>query len=680
MAYLDIKRKSLFSLIWLSFMCWEAYSQSTLEREAEKIFYDENFKDALIRYNQVLKKEPNNKRALYHAEICSLLTKWPQKSLEKLIELGKGQSKDDKFYNYWLGRVLYQQYEFDKAILAWERFLEIQKYKSREIQKETISFIADAERARDFYNTPEKHHAQRLPDIINTEYSEITPTYIDNLNELLYASSAEAISITHSEHPFHVFSSYYDGSTWSRPELQSSLGEYDESNVNLEIIGNDGRLLMFKPSESGGLHESELKHDSVWTQPHLFDTHIKRSRLRPHFFVNEQENVLIISTKRKGKNGDLDLEYSVKAGGEWTKPRPFGKTINTPGNEESAFLAGDGKTLYFSSDGHETIGGYDVFKCVYDSITDQWSTPENLGYPINTINNELYFKLKPNGKEGYFSSDRTHSKGGYDIYHFWEASYNLINGKVIDASTREAIPNAYVRFHPTRYLDTDFSSFSNTEGIYEMHIIAGDYYDVEVFIDHKMIFQKTFTIEEEHDPTIVISKDIVVPHEYQAFLSPKDESMHSSSDHANDLNEHLSSEEHHNQPPIPREFSSLRTLGSKFRKGKKALIHNVYFETGKANLTTDDEETLQPLLEMLNQYGDLRIEIAGHTDNVGSASNNLKLSQERADTVAKYLVGSGINEERLEAIGYGSSKPMASNDDEIGGRELNRRIEVIVIE
>jgi len=654
-------------------------AQNAKERLGEKFFYDEDFTEALTIYKEILAEDPEDIIAQYHIEVCSLLTKYPQKSIKHLINIGEEVSAKDKFYNYWLGRALYGQYEFEKAIKSWEKFLAIKKYKSREIINETIGFIGQAEFANNFYKTPESHHAQRLPDIVNTHSSEITPTYLDELNELLYASSASQSTITHSAHPFHVFTSFYDGSAWSEPELQSSLGEYDEDNVNLEIVGNDGRLLMFKPHESGGMHESELLHDSIWTQPHLFDLHIKRSKLKPHFYVNEQENILIFST-RKGKNGDLNLEYSVKAGNKWTKARPFGNTINTSSNEESAFLASDGKTLYFSSDGHTSVGNYDIFKSVYDSIGDQWSTPENLGYPINTINNELYFKLKPNGREGFFSSDRFHSKGGYDIYHFWEASYNLIRGKVMNSNTQETIPKAYIRYHPTKFLDTDFSGFSDEDGKYQLHIIPGDTYDVEVFFDHKMIYHEAITIPEEHDPNIVIEKDLIIPTDYKALIVAKDNSLHSSNDHAKDLNDHLSAEEPHNERPVPKEFSTVEKLGSKFRKGHKALIHNVYFKTASAELTEADKEVLQELVDMMIKYPDLQIEISGHTDNTGTPSVNLTLSEDRADNVARFLISKGIKLTRLQSIGYGESRPIATNDDEIGGRELNRRIEIVVIE
>ncbi len=670
-------KKSIFFLIVLLPLSAISQDGDMLEK-AEDLLYAEKFEEALEVYLEVLKTSKNVK-AQYHVEICSLLTRYPQKPLDRLLELGVSMSKNDKFYNYWLGRILYNQYEFEKAIEAWKKFLAIKKYKSRRIIEETNLFIKNAERVMAFYKKPETHHAQRLPDIINTEFSEITPTYIDNLNELLYASSFESSSISQSEHPFHIFSSFFDGTDWSKPEVINSLGAYDEDNANLEIIGNDGRLLMFKPSKSGGLHESELKHDSIWTQPHLFDLHIKQSRLKPHFYVNEQENVLIFSTRSKGKVGNLNLQYSVRAAGKWTKPRPFGSTINTPKNEESAFLASDGKTLYFSSDGHSSIGGYDIFKSVYDSIGDQWSTPENLGFPINTTGNELYFKLKPNGREGYFSSDRFHSIGGYDIYHFWEASYNEVKGRVLDEAN-QPIPNAYVRFHPTQYLDTDFNGISDGSGKYDMHIIPGDDYDVEIFVDHQLIFQKSIKVNEEHDPNVVINIDLVMGTGNEVLTAARDASFHSSGTHATTLNDHLDAEEPHNQAPVPKEVSSLSDLGSKFRKGHKALIHNVYFGTGHANLSSEDKQTLQELIDLMTEYPDLNVEIGGHTDNVGSSEINLKLSQDRANNVAQYVASKNISLARIQPVGYGESRPMASNDDEIGGRELNRRIEVVVIE
>ncbi len=201
----------------------------------------------------------------------------------------------------------------------------------------------------------------------------------------------------------------------------------------------------------------------------------------------------------------------------------------------------------------------------------------------------------------------------------------MITGKVSDKSN-QPVTGAYVRYHPTQYLDTDFNGFSNEAGSYEMHIIPGDDYRVEVFLDHELIFQKTFNIAEEHDPNIVIQRDLIIGDD-KPLVAAKDVTFYSSGKLATILNNHIKAEEHHNIPPIPREVSPLKSLGSKFRKGHKALIHNVYFGTGNADLTTADEEALQELVDLMTEYTHLRIEIGGHTDNVGSPSSNLTLTR-----------------------------------------------------
>ncbi|MEO0332369.1 MAG: OmpA family protein [Bacteroidota bacterium] len=348
------------------------------------------------------------------------------------------------------------------------------------------------------------------------------------------------------------------------------------------------------------------------------------------------------------------------------------ETINTPYDEDGVFMDFDGKTLYFSSRGRKGMGGYDIFKSVYKAENDSWNDPINLGYPINTPDDDIFFVSTKDGKRGYFATVRNDGVGYLDIYmveipdqteeladklnkknekqltdegglanrNLGKVDQQKSNSlqpvelllKVEDAATQQAL-DAKVSLKGGGQSET-LTSQKVAEGIYRFDI------------------QNNQTVEY----VLAVEKPGYVYKNVKVSIPPM----------ANK----------------PQEFRKKVTLDpvSQVATDYRMVLDFVYFDFNSARLKDESQEELNRLKSFLEENPGVRVEIAGHTDNIGPASYNKALSQKRAQAIVDYLAGQGIPTERITAQGYGETDPIASNDDEAEGRELNRRVEMRVLE
>jgi len=331
-----------------------------------------------------------------------------------------------------------------------------------------------------------------------------------------------------------------------------------------------------------------------------------------------------------------DIWYSVKdENGNWLPAKNLGPVINTPGNEKSPFIHSDSKTLYFSSDGHYGLGGYDIF---YSKLQPDgtWSEPKNIGYPINTENDEIGFIVSTNGKKAYFSSNKLSDSKGWDIY-----SFDLYD---------EARPQEVI-FYKGQVKD------ENGEPLEDAKVIVKN-------------------VTDQHVTEAMVNKitgkyAIVIPVErptddYILMVKKKDYAFTS---------EYFKAEDIKHDKPIEVNFQV-----KPIEVGKKVKINNIYFATNSAVFEKSSLVVLDNFLEFLNENPTLKIEIHGHTDNVGDDKSNQILSEKRAKAVADYLILQGLDKNRIVATkGFGKTKPVASNDTP-EGRALNRRTEFVIVE
>lgn len=649
-----MKKITLYTILILGVITSQAQSKRQLLNKAEYTFYGEDFKGALKLYEQLEAEHPKEDDHLYFKYIAQLLTTQKGEDIDKLLALEEIKGKHDKFYNYWLGRVHMSRYELDLAQERFQGFLDVEAYKSDIITKEVKSYLRKLKYAQSFYDNPDEYEIEPLPFDINTPYEEISPAFFSGHQELLFASNRPSNLKGKESNEYSIYHSENNQGKWTTPTKLDVLGEMSYENAKIEIIDKDQRLYTFRPEDGGNLLYSEFANNQ-WSTLKEFDSKIKNKHIESHFFINDAEDLILFTSQAKK---DKEIWETRLINGTWTAPAPIKGPINSNYDEESPFLSHDGTTLYFSSNRAESMGGYDVFKSEYDYNTNTWQTPINMGFPINTIDDEINFEVTPSDQSGYLSSNRLHSKGGYDIYYFHRVDKILIKGKVTDGAGNP-VAGAEVKFHPKVYEDEAFIARTNNDGTYQTLIINKENFRVEVLVLQTTIHNEDYTSYiPTNAPHLNLDINVSVPagiktHKNYASLFEGDKSK------AN---------------------TEIEMIGSKFRKGNKVVLNNIYFDFQSYQIKTESEDVIDKIFVSMEGNPDLNIEIAGHTDNVGGVESNLSLSKKRAESVKKYLTKKGISSDRIQTIGYGESQPLASNDDEENGRELNRRIEIISLE
>jgi len=376
-----------------------------------------------------------------------------------------------------------------------------------------------------------------------------------------------------------------------------------------------------------------------WSEPIPLNTPINTKYQEPSASLSPDEHTLYFVSDRPGGLGGKDIYVAKKQeDGTWGDVKNIGTPINTTGNEDAVFMHPDGKTMYFSSTGHKGMGGYDIYKSVY---TDDgvWSAPENIGYPINTPDDDVFYVLSASGKHAYYSSFKKEGKGEKDIYliTFPDGSKNqsgltLLKGIVYDEKTNEKLEASIeIVDNETNKVMATFRSNSET-GKYIVPLPAGKDYGISVNSDGYLFHSENINIPA-NSGFQEIEKDIPMK-------------------------------------PIA--------------VGEIMVLRNIFFDYDKATLRDKSINELERVVKLLNRYPTIKVEISGHTDSIGSNLYNEKLSRLRAKSVVTYLISRGILTDRLVFKGYGESKPMAPNSNPDGsdnpaGRQLNRRVELKIL-
>ncbi len=350
---------------------------------------------------------------------------------------------------------------------------------------------------------------------------------------------------------------------------------------------------------------------------------------------------LYFASDRKGGYGGVDLYKTIKntATGLWSPPENLGHVINTNGNEMSPFVHSDFQTLYFSSDGHPGIGGYDIF-ISRKGADDKWTEPKNIGVPINTTGDDLGFFVSTDGHLGYFASNlparvKGKSVGGYDIYSFElykdarPDDVTFLKGKVEDKGS-----GASKKF---KVEIKDASTKKVTEAVVDT--ASGQYVAV---VNTKV----------KNDLIVTVKKD---NNSFSSQLISKDSLINSK----------------------PKKVKDLEAVPIKV--GQTYTLNNIYYKTNSADLDPRSMIVVEEFAEFLKANPTIKIEVYGHTDSQGNEAANLALSTDRAFTVRDILLTKGIAEKRLQAFkGFGASQPIGDNNTE-AGRAMNRRTEFLIV-
>lgn len=419
-----------------------------------------------------------------------------------------------------------------------------------------------------------------------------------------------------------------------------SKAEIIKGDINLEPskgainISQDGEWLMFAGNfgrKGYGDFDLYTSYDTPtgWSEPVNLGAAVNTEFVETAPALSPDKSALYFSSNRPGGYGGYDLYVSYRVNGKWTAAKNMGADINTIGNEMAPFIHADDQTLYFTSDGLPGYGGTDIY--VMHKIADkQWGKPENLGYPINTIENEGSVFVSSDGMTAYYASDRADTKGYLDLYKFVlkedvrPVKTLYVKGYVTDIKTKKGLPcSVELSADSSQQLISNIQT--DETGFYFITLPVGRNYTFTVNRNGYMFYSDVFDLADKPSDSV---------YEKNIGLQPVE------------LN------------------ASVR-------------LKNIQFESKSVNLEPVSMIELTKLVQLMNDNPSVKIQINGHTDNVGNDADNLKLSESRAKAVVDYLISKGVEAKRLSSKGFGETQPVADNSSE-EGKALNRRTEFIV--
>ncbi len=487
---------------------------------------------------------------------------------------------------------------------------------------------------------------------LNTEFDEISPCITADRSELIFSSNRLGNS--------DIYISTRQNRKWKDITAIEELNT-EEDDVASSLAYDGQRILLFKFNNGqADIYQSKLE-GNTWSEPVLKMSKVVNTDANETFASYDPQDIKVYYVTDGGHGGDQDIIFSGKKDEDekyWGKGQSAGHEVNSAFHEGSVFMAPDGQSMYFSSQGHSSIGGYDIFVSFRDKH-GLWGKPLNLGAPINTPYDELYFSIAANGKYAYFSSNRAGGKGGMDIYKatFWGSPKEpiVITEDHLIASITEPVVNTYVP-------KTIKISERNSLTVFKGKILDG-ILQTPIQAKIKIYDNSTGEVYTSVSSNSATGKFLLsLPSGLNYGISVEAEG-------------YLFHSENFNIPVGSAYNMVSKEIALKnIDIGSKIALRNVFFETGKSEVKIDSYPELDRLIQLMLDVPLLKIELSGHTDNVGNDEYNLNLSQRRADAVRAYLTSRGVDKSRVLAVGYGESKPVDSNDTK-EGRANNRRTE-----
>jgi len=625
-----------------------------------------NFSLALDHYLKAQDFNPNNALLNYKIGKCYMNSYNKTKSipfLEKALLLNPKVSPD---IHYLLGQAYHLNYEFDKAIAEYNIYKEsltpqeLAKY-SKNIDKK----VTESNNGKELIKTPVRVFIDNLGASINTIYPEYSPIVNADESVLFFTSRRDNTTgggRASDDLMFYedIYISNKNGDTWS-PAINPGKPLNSDSHDATAGLSPDGQtLLIFKGSRGGDIYQCKLEGNH-WSKPKRLSKVINsRYHESSASFGPDGRTIYFVSDKPGGYGGRDIYMSKMNDKGKWTKAVNLGPTINTEYDEEGVFMHPDGKTLYFSSKGHKTMGGYDIFKSTFED--GKWSEPENIGYPINTPDNDIFFSISGSGIHGYYSSAMAGSYGDKDIYMitFLGPEKPVISNNEDNLLASLTKPLSETVIEPTVEIKSN-----------QLTLLKG------TIIDDQSSSPLKATIELTNN----VKNEIIASFESNSATGKYLVSLPSGVNYgiAVKADGYLFHSENFDIPAATGFNEILKDIRmKKIEVGNKIVLKNIFFDFDKASLRSESTAELDRLTQMLNDLPSLKIEISGHTDNIGSAAYNKTLSENRAKAVVDYLVKKGISANRLTFVGYGFDQPIAPNDTE-EGRQQNRRTEFKVV-
>ena len=630
----------------------------------------ENFRLALDEYLIANQFNPNSATLNYKIAVCYYNI--PSQKLMGVTYIEKAQKLNpvcDIMLNYYWGRLLHLTSRWDEAISAYRNYLSSlnsDPSKNKDKIADMNRKIGECINGKEYVKNPQRVFIDNLSKSVNSSDPEYTPIITADESVMLFTSRRSTTTGGGKDQDNQFFEDLYKteniNGSWTNPVNMGKPVNSEDHDATAGLSPDGQKLYVYRPTKGGDIYESILK-GSVWSEPERMNKNINSDGHESSVSLSgDGKKLYFISDKKEeGSVGNRDIWVStIDEKGKWGKSVNLGPGVNTMYGEEGVFVHPDGKTIYFSSQGHKTMGGYDVFKIVFENGT--WSQPINLGYPINGPDDDVFFVISASGKHGYFASNKADGQGEKDIYKITflgpekplaisnednllagrtapikqvqaqqtvpvaTAQVTLLKGTITDINTKKPLAATIEIVDNSRNEVVATMTANSASGKYLVSLPSGKNYGIAVKMDGYLFHSENFDI-----PAGAVYQEVV-----------KDVEM---------------------KPIVV---------------GSTIVLKNVFFDYNKATLKSESYIELDRVVKLLNENPSMRIELSGHTDNRGTEEYNQKLSEDRAKSCVEYLTSKGIAPSRLEYKGYGESKPINPNNTEEGWAE-NRRTEFKII-
>ena len=616
--------------MWL-LMCTSGFSQD-VPKKAQKYFNAANYDIGLNQYETAkeklllaIKAYPDYLQArLFLADIYYQADSYEEamEQYQWVRSTGSHPARVELF----MARSEFQLQHFDRTVELIDEYLLNQKIsKNARLNAELLK--SNAIFSKKAYANALEFHPTNLGGSVNSSDHEYMPS--------LNADETTVIFTRLIRQQEDLYITGVDEGIW-RQAVPIDEGPINTGhNEGAHCISADGKTLLFTICNeqttwgSCDLYISK-KGKKDWSPPKNIGAPLSSVSWDSQPSLSADGQSIYFVSNRKGGYGGFDIFVSHFNGESWGTPINLGPDINTAYDEQTPFLHFDGQTLYFSSNGHPGMGKQDIF--FSRNINGEWTTPINLGYPINTAALESGLNISLDGRKAYYAAERIDGFGGLDLYEFEVPEFarpkrvTYVRARIVDSQTGKPVNAEFILQNLTTA--TSSNSILNTakDGEFLICLPSGSDYSLHIKDEGYVFESLNFSL-----------KDTVIREAY--VLSIK--------------------------------IDPVET-------GKKVVLRNVFFETDSYDLLPASTGELLELVKLLETYDEVKLEISGHTDNTGDRDYNMKLSLERAQSVVDYLIQKGISRERLIAKGYGPDNGIADNDTK-EGRSENRRTEFVIL-
>ncbi|WP_316820189.1 OmpA family protein [Pedobacter gandavensis] len=628
--------KKISVALFLSFLIFfSARAQTSTVRKAmasfdkaQGLLNDNQYPEAIKALKEALQADPGFQNAILQlAELNRRIKSYGEAKIYYLKAIALQANSDPRMY-YGLGESELFSADYTNALKHFHYFITNFTGNDTGFLARAKKYQKDCEFAIEAIKKPQAYEPINLGPQINTAYRDYFPAITADNETLIFSRNIDGNE--------DFFLSKKSNNEWNKAVPLSSKINTSQFNEGAQSLSPDGLYLFFTGcNRPNGLGRCDIylshKEGNDWGEPFNLGPPVNTAYWESQPAISPDGNTLYFVSNRPGGIGGYDIWKSgLNEAGEWSAPVNLGPEINTPYDENTPFLHADGKTLYFSSDGWPGMGNKDIFMSrMLDN--GHWSNPVNMGYPINTCNEESGLIVSPNGSTAFFSADLKDGYGDMDVYQFklpadkQPMPITYVKGIVRDKDNRQFLDAKVqvVNLLTKHAVYNDYTAKENGEFLAVMPIGAN--YAFNASADGYLFYSENY--------------ELGLGSRTQPFL--------------------------------------LEINLERLKVGTNMVLKNIFFDTNEYRLLPSSLTELSTLIELLKQNLHVEIEIQGHTDNVGNDIQNEKLSLNRAKAVYDELIAQKIDPGRLKFKGYGETKPIAGNDTE-EQRKQNRRTSFIV--